>query len=201
MNIVVYDMEIRNLVDPDNGIKWDEYEKMGWSVGTSFSYKTGDYDVYFFEDRQRLFDTLLQADLIAGFNILGFDNPLLEAFGLPKDSITDRCYDILRESRLSMGWRPGDRFPKSMTLNHHLEAMFNMQKTEDSAGAPMLWQKEELGRLVSYNIADVRRERMVLSWIMKNGTVKTRAHGEHKILNDPMAAARGIWQIPPTFNP
>src|SRR5690606_37086262 len=116
-NIVVYDCEIENDVDGKE-VTWDRKDKMGFSVGCLYDYLTDDYHVFLKEDINQLADRLNKADLVVGFNILGFDNELVRAQGgdLKPDSEL-KCYDILYYSRLSIGWTPDQRFPKDMRLD------------------------------------------------------------------------------------
>ena len=192
-NIVVFDCEIENDV-----ISWDRKDLMGFSVGCLFDYFTGDFEVYFKEDIQRFAKRLNSADLIVGFNILGFDNELVRAQGgdlLPDDQL--KTYDLLLESRKAMGWTPAQRFPKGMRLDDHLEATFGaaFMKTEDGALAPKMWRDGRRGEVVSYCLADVRREKMLFEHVVTNGWAKTAAHGQrhfdlakvtHLLNPDPM---------------
>jgi DEAD/DEAH box helicase domain-containing protein len=178
-NIVVFDCEIENDVDGKN-VTWATKDKMGFSVGCLFDYRTGDYGVYFKEDIKRFAERLNQADLIVGFNILGFDNELVRAQGgplLPDDKL--KHWDILYYSRLAMGWREGDRYPKGMRLDDHLKATFGEEfmKTEDGALAPKMWRDGRRGEVVSYCLADVRREKMLFEYIAHNGYASTAEHG------------------------
>ena len=111
---------------------------MGFSVGCTFNYATGDWGVYFKEDIGYLSELLNQADLVVGFNIVGFDLPLIRSQGgnLWPDSDLG-IYDLLEESRKAMGWTPAQRFPKGMRLDDHLEATFGagFMKTEECIGS------------------------------------------------------------------
>lgn len=194
-NIVVFDCEIENDVD-GTIVTWDRKDLMGFSVGCLFDYATGDFGVYFKEDIQRFAERLNRADLCVGFNILGFDNELVRAQGgdLSSDD-TLKHYDLLLYSRMAMGWKPGDRFPKGMRLDDHLEATFGKQfmKTEDGALAPKMWRDGRRGEVVSYCLADVRREKTLFEHVVEKGWAKTAAHGQrqfdlskvHAILNTP----------------
>lgn len=178
--IVIYDLEIKKPIDGKE-VTWSTHDRMGISVGVSFDYRTGDFRTFFDDNMAELADQLNGAGLIVGFNTIGFDNVLLRAsgFNLKPDSEL-RQYDMLVESRRGMGWRPGDRFPSGMKLDNHLEVMFGIKKTSDGAEAPHMYQRREWGKLTSYCIADVTREKMLFEHIWEHGTTKTAAHGENK---------------------
>lgn len=188
LNIVVFDCEIENDVD-GTMVTWDRKDLMGFSVGCLFDYKTGDYGVYFKEDIQRFADRLNSADLIVGFNILGFDNDLIRAQGgkLKSDSELNH-YDLLYYSRLAMGWTPSQRFPKGMRLDDHLQATFGKEnmKTEDGAMAPKMWRDGRKGEVVSYCLADVKREKMLFEHVFNYGWAKTEMHGKRDFDRKPI---------------
>ncbi len=178
-NIVVFDCEIENDVDGKK-VTWGRKDLMGFSVGCLFDYFTGDFSVYFKEDIQRMATRLNQADLVVGFNILGFDNELIRAQGgdLAPDGML-KHYDLLEYSRRSIGWTPEQRFPSGMRLDDHLKATFGtaFMKTEDGAEAPKMWRDGKRGEVVSYCLADVRREKMLFEHIFEHGWAATSAHG------------------------
>lgn len=181
-NIVVFDCEIENDVD-GTIVTWNRKDLMGFSVGCLFDYRTGDYGVYFKEDIGRFADRLNTADLIVGFNILGFDNELIRAQGgplKPDDELSH--YDLLEWSRRSIGWTPAKSFPRGMRLDDHLQATFGSQfmKTEDGALAPKMWRDGRRGEVVSYCLADVRREKTLFEHVVTKGFAKTAMHGERK---------------------
>lgn len=180
-NIVVFDCEIEN--DVAGEVTWDRKDLMGFSVGCLFDYFTGDFAVFFKEDLAFMADRLNHADLIVGFNIKGFDNELIRAQGgplLPDEELN--IYDLLEESRKAIGWTPALRFPKGMRLDDHLEATFGtaLKKTEDGALAPKMWRDGQHGRVTSYCLADVRREKMLFEHVVTHGWAKTATHGQRQ---------------------
>lgn len=178
-NIVVYDLEIQNVIDGKK-ITWADHDKMGLSVGCLFDYETGDYNVYFENDKHALAARLNSADLIVAFNQIGFDNLLLRAIGtdLKPDSELNN-YDMLLKSRQAVGWK-GGRYPSGLRLDNHLESTFgkNFMKTEDGAQAPVMWQAGKIGEVTTYCLADVRREKMLFEHIVNTGWASTEAYGK-----------------------
>lgn len=182
-DIVVFDLEIKNEIGK-NGVTWDTYEKMGISVGVSFSFRTLEYRIFMDDNIADLAEQLNQAELAVGFNILGFDLPLLNATvpGKLKPRAEMNVYDMLEQSRISMGWDPGkryDKYPVGLKLDNHLRGTFgdNYKKTEAGADAPLFWQRGQLGRLVSYCVADVKRECSLFRHVWDRGEYTTDTHG------------------------
>jgi DEAD/DEAH box helicase domain-containing protein len=178
LNIVVYDTEIKNEIDGEK-ITWAQHNKMGLSVAALHDYRDGDTKVYFEEDAAELADRLNTADLVVGFNTPPFDNKLVKAYApnLKENEIKNYC--LLHQSRLATGWTEKQRFPSNMTLDHHLIATFGPQfaKTDHGSQAPKMYPAGQIGKLVSYCIADMRREKMLFEHVVQHGWVKTEAHG------------------------
>jgi len=190
-NIVVYDLEIKNLVGSvvdGKKIGWDNHDKMGISCGVAYHYKTGDYTVFMDDNIQELGRLLNQAEMVVAFNQVAFDNPLLRASGvdLKSDSGLNN-FDMLEESRLAIGWTPSQRFPRGCKLDDHLKATFgaDFMKTEHGSEAPKMYQEGRIGELISYCLADVARERALFEYIWVNGIAFTESHGVHHFVNHP----------------
>lgn len=184
-NIVVFDCEIENVIDGKK-ITWSDHAKMGLSVGVIYDYKTDDFSVYLKNDIQDLCKRLNEADLIVAFNQEGFDIPLLKGCGGDLKALNN--YDMLKHSRYAAGWIEGARYPSGLTLDNHLEVIFGSDKMKTMHGseAPIEWQKGNVGKVISYCLSDVKRERDLFEHIYLSGTVETKAHGLKTINIDPI---------------
>jgi DEAD/DEAH box helicase domain-containing protein len=185
--ITVYDLEIKRCIGED-GITWDSHDRMGISVGVSFDYSTGDFRTFFDDNLGELAEQINSAELVVGFNHIGFDNKLMRASGysvLPDTHL--KQYDILLASRKAVQERqPGQKFPKGLKLDDHLKGMFgeSLMKTGHGELAPKLYQEKKWGPLVSYCIADVRRTCMVFEHIWEQQSVTTPMWGK-LFVSDP----------------
>ena len=179
-NAVVFDLEIKKV--PGQDCSWRDYDIMGISVGVLYDYLTNETKVYMDDNLQELTDRIYTADLVTGFNIDGFDIPLLAANTETPDH-KPKTWDILYWSRRSTGWTGKGRFPKGMKLDDHLEAMFGADKMKIGHGAqaPVWWKEGKLGRLISYCIDDVAKERMLFEHIMKEGWTETFENGKNEV--------------------
>jgi DNA polymerase elongation subunit (family B) len=183
-NIVVFDCEI---CEPIAGqVTWNRHDLMGISVACAFDFRSNDYLVFMKDNLEGLVARLNSADLIVGFNIINFDLPLVAAtcktaLGLPLP-----VYDLLPESRRAAGWDESQRFPKGMKLDDHLEATFGREhmKTSNGEEAPRMWKDGRLGELVSYCLADVKREAMLFRHVWEGRPVRTPLHPE-RLLKSP----------------
>lgn len=178
--IIVYDLEIKEPIE--GPITWDRKDLMGISVGVAYHYLTGEFKVYMDDNIALLAAELHEAELISGFNIIGFDNPLLDATIAAKGELTRvlnlKSYDLLVESRKASGWTPAKQFPKAMKLDDHLKCTFGPQYMKTAAGseAPLMYKAGDIGALVSYCIDDVRRECWLFEHAWAGKPVSTPLH-------------------------
>lgn len=170
LNILCYDVEIVNLPGKAPGVTWKTHEKMRNRVAVTYSFLTGDYNVYLESETKELCQALSAADLVTGFNICGFDHHVIKPYG----SLDCLSYDAYFASRNAV---KGQGRPSGLKLNDHLEAMFGMKKTDDGS----LVDQMSDSRVISYCLGDVRREAMLFTHIWMHGWVKTARYGQQQV--------------------
>lgn len=77
-NIVYFDLETRRSAAEVGG--WHETARMGVSVAVTYSTKDSAYHIYTEEQMADLIEELRNADLVVGYNHVGFDYGVLQAF-------------------------------------------------------------------------------------------------------------------------
>lgn len=77
-NIVYFDLETRRSAAQVGG--WGFAEKMGMSVGVTYSTRDQAYHIYTEDQVEALIEELRTADLVVGYNHIGFDYEVLQAF-------------------------------------------------------------------------------------------------------------------------
>ena len=178
MNIVIYDLEIKNSVGQGHPIGWNDKDKMGISVAVTFDYLSGEYKIWMDDNLEEFIDMLASSDMVVGFNSINFDNPVVTAeagvqgIELPDDfcaSLNALSYDICKESLAANGYK---RSPGGFKMEDHLSALYGMGKTEDGADAPKFYQAGKLGKVITYCMADVHRTRLLFEHIWYQGTLK-----------------------------
>lgn len=75
-NIVYFDLETRRSAAQVGG--WHETGKMGISVAVTFSTRDNAYHIYTEDQVEALIQELQQADLVVGYNHIGFDYGVLQ---------------------------------------------------------------------------------------------------------------------------
>ena len=173
MKVLTFDIEIKNKVPMKNEPPtrytycdgWGDYENMGISflgVHTSWDNRLTFFDENNLPDMVPL---LTEADVITGYNILGFDIPLLKATLVRKNcapfpAFADKIYDIfydIRKNKKGTGWKLDD------VAKHTL----NISKSGDGAKAPELWQDGDYAELINYLAQDVRVEAALFNHVFK----------------------------------
>lgn len=193
-NIVVYDLEIKEIIGSTIEVKkdnlteikqigWNNHDLMGISCGVMWDYFTMEFTVFMDDNMQELGRRLNSADLVVAFNHIGFDNKLLRANGIDLKPDTElKNYDMLVEGRKGIGWRENDKFPSGCKLDEFLLATFGQafMKTASGEEAPKMWKNGEVGRLISYCLADVTREKALFEYLWENGVAFTQTNGVHR---------------------
>lgn len=202
--IVVFDVETQRLI-PDGARTPATLSSAGWAcvcaaemLVDEHGLHQGDYYVFLEGNATDILALFEGASLVTGFNIEGFDLPFLEGYfeGLGLDgvdlngdlrgevsatSIIKRLptYDLLYYCRRAIGWKPHQRYPKGLKLDEVLQATFNgkMNKTGEGAMAPELYSRGEMGKLVTYCLADVRREAALFEQAWRGFPVSAAMHG------------------------
>lgn len=192
MRIIVYDTEIQRAIP--NGQRdplvqycagWTDFVGMGISVIAAVDVASGIPRV-FFEDNLREFAEFSRGAVLAGHTNNQFDDQLIKANGL---WTAGGSYDILRKLRKACG-EPED-YRKGLTkggrtVNDCARVNLNgLQKSEDGAQAPLMWQRGEKARCVDYCLRDVMIEYQLF---LRRGSFVDPATGNVVALDEPVLA-------------
>ena len=79
-HIVYFDLETQRSANDVGG--WNRKDKMGMSIGVTFSTRSGQYRIYAEDDVLELCEQLRSADLVVGFNHTHFDLPVLQPYSM-----------------------------------------------------------------------------------------------------------------------
>ena len=77
-NIVYFDLETMHSADDVGG--WGHIDKMGMSIGVTYSTGNGGYSIYAESEVNDLIEELQRADLVVGFNHIRFDYEVLHGY-------------------------------------------------------------------------------------------------------------------------
>lgn len=167
--IVYFDLETQRSFSDVGGAA--HKDKMGISVGVTYSTETEKYVIYDESNIDEMVDQLIKADLVVGYNHVQFDYPVLQSytiFDLPSQTLN--C-DMLLDVEKVLGHR--------LKLDSIAQASLNAKKTADGLEALKWWQlykktgeKEHLLNIAEYCCYDVKVTKEVYEYGLEHGFVK-----------------------------
>lgn len=143
--VVVFDLETQRSFAEVGGRS--QFHRLGVSVAVAYRYDRDEFLVVTEDRIDELIDLLLDAALVVGYNIRGFDYEVLRAYtdhDLQRLPTLDLMFDL--EQRL--GFRP--------KLDSVVSATLAAGKTADGMQALEWWQLGEIGKIIDYCKEDVR---------------------------------------------
>lgn len=161
-NEVVIDIETANSF-ADVG-KYDPTLLKVSLVGT-YSYATDKYDHFMADDLPRLWKLLESADRLIGYNLFGFDYPVLNTY-YPGDLHTFATLDVMKEIEKVLGYR--------VKLDDVAHGSLGVGKSGNGLQAIEFFRKGELDKLRDYCLQDVKVTKEVYEYGLKNRNVKYR---------------------------
>ena len=158
-NIVYFDLETQRTANDVGG--WSHKDKMGMSVGVTYSTLREDYRIYSEQRVEELVEELRRADLVVGFNIEKFDYGVLMGYTclqLPELLIT---LDMLLEVESKIGHR--------LSLEAIAQASLGVGKIAEGMDAIRWWREGKLREIAEYCCFDVKVTKMVYEFGVQNG--------------------------------
>src|SRR2546426_1744640 len=129
-NTIYLDLETQKSADEVSG--WDKIGEMRMSVGVTYSTGRGEYRVYREGDVDELLADLQRADLVVGFNNLGFDYEVLHYYTV---------LDLRQLPTLDMLVELKKTLPHRLSLESIAQATMGVEKTSEGLRA-IRWFKE-----------------------------------------------------------
>ena len=161
-NIVYFDLETQRSAGDVGG--WDKKDRMGMSVGVTYSTASGAYRIYGEEEAGGLIEELSAADLVIGFNHVGFDYAVLQAYSMWNVAEQTTSLDLLLDLEVKLGHR--------IKLDDVATASLGTGKTADGLDAIKWWREGKVLLIAEYCCFDVKVTKMVHEYGAKNGFVK-----------------------------
>ena len=160
--VLVFDLETQRSFQDVGGR--DQLHRLGLSLGVVYNYGTGEYTTYREGDAGALVDALLSAGKVVGFNIKGFDYPVLRPYRPDADFRKIPTLDLMEDLARVLGFRIGLDKVAGATLGRH--------KTADGLAA-LRWFKEGRFDLIErYCRDDVEVTRLLYEHGRDSGEVR-----------------------------
>ena len=161
-DIVYFDLETRRTAADVGG--WGKKHAMGISVAVTYSSCEQDYQIYTEEEAGDLIRQLVRADLVVGFNHVGFDYEVLLGHTVFDFRDQVRSLDLLIDLEQRLGHR--------LKLEAVAAASLGAGKSADGLQAIRWWQQGKMAEIAEYCCFDVKVTRLVHEYGAKNGFVK-----------------------------
>lgn len=149
-NTVYFDLETQKSADEVGG--WDKIRDMRMSVGVTYSTLRGDYRIYGEKDVDELLTELQRADLVVGFNNLGFDYEVLHGYTI---------LDLTQLPTLDMLVEVKKTLPHRLSLDSIAHATMGVEKTSEGLQAIRWFREGKLMEIAEYCCYDVKITKMV----------------------------------------
>ncbi len=155
---MVLDVETRRSAQDVGG--WGKKDKMGVSVAVLYDSADDSYTPYAQDELSTLFTRLLDAKLIIGFNISGFDYGVLQPFAE---------YDLKALPTLDMLEHVRKRLAFRVSLDNIATATLGVGKNADGLQALIWWQQGRLDDITKYCQQDVDVTRQIYLYGLEHG--------------------------------
>jgi DEAD/DEAH box helicase domain-containing protein len=171
---LVFDIETKQIAQDVGG--WDHIDKLGVSVACAYDSKTDQY-LSFEEHQLKDLFALMEDRLLIGYNIKGFDLPVLGGHGL-KWSHFD-LFDLMLDLEILTRQR-------YLKLEHVAQGTLGVGKSADGLQAIEWWKQGEIEKIKEYCIQDVKVTRDVFEHGRKHGFVAIKRSEEGQTTNVPV---------------
>ncbi len=160
-NIVYFDLETQRSAGDVGG--WDKKDRMGLSIGVTYSTASAAYHIYGESDASALIDELTAADLVIGFNHISFDYAVLQAYSMWNLAEQVTSLDLLVDLESKLGHR--------IKLDDIATASLGTGKTADGLDAIRWWREGKILQIAEYCCFDVKVTKMVHEFGARHGYV------------------------------
>lgn len=161
-DFVYFDLETMRTANDVGG--WSHKDKMGMSIGVTYSTVRGGYRIYDETAVQDLVGELTKADLCIGFNHISFDYEVLQGYTFLDLKSQILSLDLMVDLEAQLGHRP--------KLDAVAAATLGSGKSADGLDAIRWWKKGQIMKIAEYCCFDVKVTRLVHEFGIEHGFVR-----------------------------
>jgi DEAD/DEAH box helicase domain-containing protein len=159
-NIVYFDLETKKSAQEVGG--WGNIHKLGLSIGVTYSTADEAYHIYTESQVDDLVREILRADLVVGFNHVGFDYRVLQEYTL---------MDLTLAPHLDLMVDIQKVIQKRISLDSIATATFGAEKTAEGLQAVQWYKEGKMYEIAEYCCYDVKITKLVHEFGMENKAV------------------------------
>ena len=165
-SVVVFDLETQRSFDDVGGRS--QLHRLGVSIGVAYRYDRDEFVVVSEDTIQQLIDLLQGAELVVGYNIIGFDYQVLRGY-TDADLTALPTLDLMADLEHRLGFRPKLESVAVPTLGGG--------KSADGLQALEWWRRGEIDKITEYCTEDVRVTRDLFEFGKRNRCVMVSRFG------------------------
>ncbi len=173
--ILYFDLETQKSADDVGG--WGNSHLMKMSVGVVWDSVENDFGVYLENQAEDLVRKLQTADLVVGFNVIGFDYAVLQPYAnkLGVDLQELPTHDMLADVHKKLNHR--------LSLDNLASCTLGTTKSADGLKALQWFKEGKMDLIIEYCKQDVRVTRDLFLFGEQNGYVEydSRSRGQQKM--------------------
>jgi DEAD/DEAH box helicase domain-containing protein len=159
-NIVYFDLETKKSAQEVGG--WGNIHKLGLSIGVTYSTADEAYHIYTESQVDDLVREILRADLVVGFNHVGFDYRVLQEYTL---------MDLTLAPHLDLMVDIQKVIQKRISLDSIATATFGAEKTAEGLQAVQWYKEGKMYEIAEYCCYDVKITKLVHEFGMEHKAV------------------------------
>ena len=157
-NIVYFDLETKHSADEVGG--WSHIDKMGMSIGVTYSTARGGYKIYGEPEVEELIKELQRADLVVGFNHIRFDYRVLEGYSI---------FDFSQVPSLDMLIVLNEKLGHRLKLDSIAQATLGCEKSAEGLQALEWFKQGKMAEIAEYCCFDVKITKLVHEYAAAHG--------------------------------
>jgi DEAD/DEAH box helicase domain-containing protein len=168
-DFLIVDVETKTLVDAVGG--WKNFKQLEVSVACAYDSRTEKFLTYRESELGQLAE-LCKDRLVIGYNVIGFDIPVLEKYGVLPAAELD-VFDIMIDFHNVSGW-------KFVKLEKIAKATLGTGKSADGIMAVEWWKTGEVDKIIEYCLKDVEVTRDIFLHGLNKGYLEVEKADESK---------------------
>ena len=162
---LVLDIETQNSFQQVGGKS--NLQALKISLVGVYNYKDGKYYTFMENELNKLAELLNKAELIIGFNLIGFDYPVLQSYLKNINFSGIKTLDILNEINKYLGYK--------IKLQSVAQGSLGVGKSGSGLDAIKYWEQGKIDKLKKYCLKDVEVTKDIYEYGVKNKMVKFKS--------------------------